>query len=151
LKGADKKYLVAYYIYFRHRTKRQSYNAGVGIEVEAATDNSKPSSLYVKLIEIWNEFIAMYGDYSGDFVIPPSPAVVGPYNYPPHTYPADYNDPASYNVEIVPMNYYWPNGFPYVNCNEYPASAFNYLLSKQADFPNWSYKSQGGEINRFGL
>jgi len=117
LKGANKKSLVAYYIYFRHRTKRQSYNAGVGIEVEAATENAINSSLYVKLTEVWNEFIAMYGTDCGDYQVP--------------------TDPTLYS-------YYYYEG-------EFIASAYNYLLSKQADFPNWKYKSQGGEINRFGL
>ena len=154
LKGENKKSLIAYYIYFRHRTKRQSYNAGVGIEVEAATDNSKPSSLYVKLIEIWNEFVNMYGLTECDYFAP-SEEVVSAYptgwNYPPHTYPADYNDPLSYHSEVPPIAYPSMYNSYYVNYAQYPASAFNYLLSKQADFPNWKYRSQGGEINRFGL
>lgn len=65
LKGENKRSLIAYYVYFHHRRKRSSYNAGVGIEVEADTDNSKPSSLYEKLVYIWNDFVAMYG---GEYV-----------------------------------------------------------------------------------
>lgn len=30
-------------------------------------------------------------------------------------------------------------------------SAYNYLLAKSDDFPNWKFTSQGGEINRFGI
>ena len=153
LKGLDKKSLVAYYIYFEHRNKRSSYNAGVGIEVEAATDNSKPSSLYVKLTEVWNDFINMYGNtecnYSASSELVASIYPTG-YNYPPHSYPADYNDPLSYHSELPPIAYPYTS-YPYVNYVAQPASAFNYLLSKQADFPNWKFKSLGGELNRFGL
>ena len=62
LLGADKKSLVAYYIYFMHRRKEVSYMAGVGTEVEAETENSTKVSLYEKLVWIWNEFLLMYGD-----------------------------------------------------------------------------------------
>jgi hypothetical protein len=30
-------------------------------------------------------------------------------------------------------------------------SAYNYILAKTADFPNWEFKSQGRKINRFGI
>lgn len=62
LKGENKKSLIAYYVYFMHRRKRASYNAGVGQEVEPKTENSQKGSLYTKLVEVWNEFIKMYGD-----------------------------------------------------------------------------------------
>jgi hypothetical protein len=61
LKGYEKKSPIAYYVYFMHRRKRSSYNAGVGQEVEPKTDNSIKGNLYAKLVFIWNEFIAMYG------------------------------------------------------------------------------------------
>ena len=154
LKGADKKSLIAYFVYFKHREKRSSYNAGVGIEVEAKTDNSIQSSLYVKLVDIWNEFLAMYGITDCDYVAS-SEEVVSAYptglNYPPHSYPADYNDPLSYHSELPPIAYPFSASSYYVDYVSHPASAFNYLLSKQADFPNWRFTSQGGEINRFGL
>lgn len=115
LKGEEKKSLIAYYVYFMHRRKRQSYNAGVGIEVEADTDNSKPSSLYVRLVDVWNGFVKMYGF---------------------DCYVED--DDFGYNLDY------------YQHYNDEP-SAYNYLLAKKADFTNWKFKSQGGEIDRFGL
>lgn len=111
LKGFEMKSLVAYYVYFMHRRKRSSYNAGVGIEVEADTDNSKPSSLYIKLIDVWNEFVLMYG---GD------------------CFPGD-----------ITLDLY--------EHTDSMASAYNYLLAKKADFPNWIFTSQGGELNKFGI
>jgi hypothetical protein len=125
LKGKDKKSLIAYYIYFMHRRKRASYNAGVNIEVEAKTDNSIQASLYTKLTETWNEFIAMYG-------------IVDCWNSYHHFIYAVPADPANYQ-------------YPYSYWNEYPASALNYLIAKQADFPDWRFTSEGGEINRYGL
>lgn len=62
LKGATKKSLVAYYIYFMHRRKKASYMAGLGAEVESKNENSELTSLPEKLQYIWNEFVSMYGD-----------------------------------------------------------------------------------------
>ena len=61
LRGFDKKSLIAYYVYFMHRRKRKSYTAGGGSEVESKHDNSEKVSPYVKLVEVWNEFIVLYG------------------------------------------------------------------------------------------
>lgn len=66
LKGFSKKSLIAYFVYFMHRKKHQSYNAGVSVEVEADTDNSSKASLYLHLVDIWNEFVYLYGDGCND-------------------------------------------------------------------------------------
>ncbi len=66
LLGFQKKSLIAYYVYFMHRKKKQSYNSGIDVEVEADTENSSKASLYLKLVDIWNEFVLMYGDGCDD-------------------------------------------------------------------------------------
>ena len=66
LLGYQKKSLIAYYVYFMHRKKKQSYNSGIDVEVEADTENSSKTSLYLKLVDIWNEFVTMYGDGCND-------------------------------------------------------------------------------------
>jgi hypothetical protein len=67
LRGFEKKSLIAYYVYYMHRRKRASYHAGTGIEVEAASDNAKPAQVYHKMVEVWNEFINMYGDPTDEY------------------------------------------------------------------------------------
>ena len=117
LRGFEKKSLIAYYVYYMHRRKRASYHAGTGIEVEAASDNAAPASVYHKMVEVWNEFVNMYGDPTDDY---------------------------GYVIDIPAEldNYTHHNNL---------ASAYNYLLAKKADFPTWKFKSQGGELNRFGF
>lgn len=101
--------LIAYYVYFKHRQKRASYEAGVGVEVEANTENSTKTSVYHKLVEIWNRFIDVYG-------------------------------PCGVVMYYVPV--YYVNDLP---------SAYNYLLTKKADFTTWLYADMGGHLNRFGI
>lgn len=62
LKGFAKKSLIAYYVYYMHRKKHQSYNDGLSVEVEPDTENSSKASLYLHLVDVWNEFVFMYGD-----------------------------------------------------------------------------------------
>jgi hypothetical protein len=61
LKGFSKKSLIAYYVYWMHRRKRKSYTAGGGAEAESKSANSDKVSPYIKMVEVWNEFIKMYG------------------------------------------------------------------------------------------
>lgn len=61
LKGFNKKSLIAYYVYKAYRRKTQSYMAANNIEVQAKTENSEKFDMYSKLVDIWNEFIKMYG------------------------------------------------------------------------------------------
>lgn len=113
LKGENKKSLIAYFVYFMHRSKRKSYMAGTQQEVSPTSENNEAASLYDKLVPIWNEFVKMYGDECDYFY--------------------SWNDL---------QNSYHSNDAP---------SAFNYLLAKKDDFPNWRFKDQGGEINTFGI
>lgn len=109
LLGFEKKSLIAYYVYFMHRRRRATYTA-VGNEVQSKTDNSEKVSAYHKMVEVWNEFIAMYGNVCS----------VG----------------ASQN------SYYHEDVLP---------SAYNYLLAKKTDFPNWIYTDMGGRLNKMGI
>lgn len=113
LKGENKKSLIAYFVYFMHRRKRATYMAGTSQEVKPASENSTSVNLIDKLVDIWNEFVVMYGDECDYFY--------------------SWNDL---------QNSYHSNDAP---------SAFNYLLAKKDDFPNWRFKDQGGEINIFGI
>lgn len=86
LKGLNKKSVIAYYIFYLHQQKRQTYSAGVGGEVSAATENSVKVDYTTRMVRIWNEFISMYGDncsFSNDYLssIQHDDAYPSAYNY----------------------------------------------------------------------
>jgi hypothetical protein len=85
LKGVDKVSVLAYYIYYKHREKRASYTAGLATEVEASTENAKPTAMYHKMVDVWNRFIDMYGQTWDDYFYPesayPTDALPSAYNY----------------------------------------------------------------------
>src|SRR5690606_13606837 len=72
LKGANKRSLIAYYVYFHSRVRRISYDAGTGAEVKPESDNSVRVSKDYKLVKAWNTFVELYGSEYVRVTTPPT-------------------------------------------------------------------------------
>ena len=122
LKNADKESLIAYYVYFKHKSNLNTITASIS-EVKPKLENSNPASANMKLIRAWNNFVELSGDLND----------VDRYYCGCRYF--DYFD--KYNIS----SYHHVNSAP---------SLYNFLLANKDTYPEWEFEPSE-KINIFGI
>ena len=120
LKNTAKRSLIAYYVYFKKVHIDMRSAAGVGGIIQTKTENSVIVSPDKVLLRTWNKMLELYGDVS-DRYQPWAGCTFHKYSGPDM----------------------------YTHFNDRP-SAYNFLLARKADFPDWIFTPMD-RLNSFGL